>query len=59
MCVKYESGRTQYFLHGETSKIVTILCVSVWALPPPAPPVDSFCVLSHRCHNTYLIDLIN
>ena len=34
----------------------SVLCVSLWALPPPAP-LDSSNILIHRSHNTYLNDL--
>ena len=61
MCVKYESHRTYtfYMVTLQRLHIFAILCVTLWALPPPATgsPVDSSYILSHKSHNMYHIDL--
>ena len=58
MCAKYESRRTYpIYMVTQDCPFFTILCETLWALPPPAPLVDLSYILSRKSHNTYHINL--
>ena len=64
MCVKYESCRTYLFYMVTLQRLPIFhyfVCNSMGSSPtgssPTGSPVDSSHILSHKSHNTYLIDL--